>query len=49
MKKNEAPHFVEQRNAVTMEQLIKLGVQRGYANPVFWAKTILKAREARSR
>lgn len=36
---------VEQRNAKTLDDLIKLGRSRGYKNPRYWAECIMKARK----
>ena len=36
----------EQGSAQTIEQLIELGKARGYKNPTFWAKHVLRARES---
>jgi len=36
---------VEQRNAKTLDDLIKLGRARGYKNPRYWAECIMKARK----
>ena len=38
----------EQSNAKTMEELIRIGVQRGYKSPRGWAHHIMKARGNRS-
>lgn len=39
----------EQGNAYSLDDLIKLGVQRGYKNPSTWAAHIWTAREAKKR
>jgi len=36
----------QQSNALSMEQLIQLGKQRGYKNPKFWALKIHQARKS---
>lgn len=38
----------EQGMAQTMEQLVELGIKRGYKNPKAWAYTILKARKEKN-
>lgn len=35
----------EQGKASTMEQLIEIGKRRGYKNPAFWAKNVMKGRK----
>ena len=35
---------IEQGRAATFEELIKLGKQRGYKNPAFWAAQVLRGR-----
>jgi DNA repair protein RadD len=39
----------EQGGAQTLQQLIALGQQRGYKNPVAWAKHVLTARQTKGR
>jgi hypothetical protein len=39
----------EQSNAQTLQDLIALGHQRGYKNPVAWAKHVLIARQTKSQ
>jgi superfamily II DNA or RNA helicase len=39
----------EQGNAQTLQQLIALGQQRGYKNPVAWAKHVLAARQTKGQ
>lgn len=36
---------VEQGRAATFEELVKLGKQRGYKNPAFWAAQVLRGRK----
>jgi hypothetical protein len=36
---------VEQGRAQTFEELVKLGRQRGYKNPAFWAAKVLRGRK----
>ena len=35
---------IEQGRAVTFEELVKLGKQRGYKNPAFWASQVMRGR-----
>jgi hypothetical protein len=39
----------EQGSAQTLQQLIALGQQRGYKNPVAWAKHVLAARQTKGQ
>jgi hypothetical protein len=39
----------EQGSAQTLQQLIALGHQRGYKNPVAWAKHVLAARQTKGQ
>jgi hypothetical protein len=39
----------EQSGAQTLQQLIALGQQRGYKNPVAWAKYVLAARQTKGQ
>jgi hypothetical protein len=39
----------EQGGAQTLQQLIALGQQRGYKNPVAWAKHVLAARQTKGQ
>jgi hypothetical protein len=39
----------EQGSAQTLQQLIALGQQRGYKNPVAWAKHLMAARQAKGQ
>ena len=36
---------IEQGRAVTFEELIRLGKQRGYKNPAFWASQVMRGRK----
>ena len=36
---------IEQGRAATFEELVKLGKQRGYKNPAFWAAQVLRGRK----
>jgi flagellar biosynthesis/type III secretory pathway protein FliH len=35
---------IEQGRAQSFEELVKLGKQRGYKNPAFWAAQIMRGR-----
>ena len=35
---------IEQGRAASFEELVKLGKQRGYKNPAFWAAQVLRGR-----
>jgi hypothetical protein len=35
----------ERKSAKTLEELIELGRSRGYKNPAYWARNVLKGRE----
>jgi hypothetical protein len=39
----------EQGSAQTLQELIALGHQRGYKNPVAWAKHLMAARQAKGQ
>jgi hypothetical protein len=39
----------EQGSAQTLQELIALGHQRGYKNPVAWAKHVLAARQTKGQ
>jgi hypothetical protein len=39
----------EQGGAQTLDQLIRLGKERGYKNPVAWAKHVLAARQTKGQ
>jgi hypothetical protein len=39
----------EQGSAQSLEQLVALGVNRGYKNPTAWAKHLLAARQTKSQ